>query len=239
MYLLLQNLWWVFLSIAIILLYFFISYRRKYSLLKLKMDTSQKLTNKRLKIAKDLSDELSNSFNFIRIITKESDSADLQQSKENFKQVSQLCNESIELLEDILWVVSEENNTFEDLIFKVEDYVDDLLRIHGIHFEVEKRDIPMKKKVGVVLRKNFLLLFKETLNILINHTKLISVKVSFIYQPGYLKISILSDCENKIDKQIFSKVDLTKLKRLAEDVGGKLEIKNQEKTIEMKAVFQR
>jgi len=138
---------------------FFYFYKRKCNELQLKVEDNKKRKRKRVRISKDLSGELSNSFNNIRIISKESNPSDIEKSEKDFMRVRQMCNKSIELLEDIIWVVSEENITTEDLIFKKEDYGDDILRSQSIPFEIKKIDLPLKKKMDMFLRRNLLFLF--------------------------------------------------------------------------------
>lgn len=220
-----QNFWWVFLLTTVALVIKCILTQKQLTALKEDVAFRKDLAQKRFRVAQDLNDELSNGFNNIKIIAKESNPSLVEYSKRDFLEIQKLCNDLINHMEDVLWALKNRDCMVEDLVFRVEDYIDDVFREKGIDVEIVKEGLPLERKIGFYRRRNFLLYFKEVVNFLIESTLPNKVNISIVYQPNNFEFWIKNHYHQKINSPLSLGTRLTKMSQLAEAVGGKNIIK--------------
>lgn len=232
-----QNLWWLFLLTTVALVvrsYFF-----QKKILELKNDIAfrRTLAKKRFRVAKDLSDELSNGFNNIKIIAKESNPSQVEESRQSFLKIQRLCLDQITHLEDVVWAAKNKDCTVEDLVFKIEDYVDDVLREKGIEVVLDNKGVPLERKVGFYLRRNILLFSKEAIHFLLENTRPKKVNLFYVYKPDYFELVINCKYNQKLNSPISMAPRILKMRQLAEGLGGQNEIKDQPNHYELKLIL--
>ena len=195
------------------------------------------LAMKRFRVAEDLNDELSNGFNNIKIIAKESNPSLVDDSKRDFLEIQELCDDLIDHMEDVLWALKKRDCVVEDLVFRIEDYIDDVFRAKGIDIEIMKKGLPLERKIGFQRRRNFLLYFKEVVNFLKENTLPHKVNISVQYQPNHFEIWVKNKYHQKLNSPLSMGKRLKKMRQLAEGMGGKTIIKDEPNIYEIGLVL--
>ncbi len=232
-----QNFWWVFLLTTVALVMKCILTQKQLTALKEDVAFRKDLAQKRFRVAQDLNDELSNGFNNIKIIAKESNPSMVEYSKRDFIEIQKLCNDLINHMEDVLWALKNRDCVVEDLIFRVEDYIDDVFREKGIDVKIVKKGLPLDRKIGFYRRRNFLLYFKEVVNFFIENTLPDQVNIFIEYQPNHFELWMKNQYQQKINSPLSLGTRLTKMSQLAEAMGGKNIIKDEPNIYEIGLVM--
>lgn len=234
-----QNFWWVFLLTTVALVIKCILTQKKLTELKDDVAYRKDLAMKRFRVAQDLNDELSNGFNNIKIIARESKPNLVEDSKRDFLEIQKLCTELINHMEDVLWALKKRDCVVEDLVFRIEDYIDDAFRTRGIEVDIRKRGLPLERKMGFYRRRNFLLYFKEVMNYLLENTLPYQVNISVQYQPNHFEIWVKNKYHQKINSPNTDGARLEKMSQLAEGIGGKTIIRDESNIYEIGLIMKR
>ena len=75
----------------------------------------------------------------------------LKKTLQNLEHIQIIRDDNIEHMDDIMYAVKGRECTMEDLVSKLEDYLDDVLRIKGIEVNVKKEELPMNRRLGFKL----------------------------------------------------------------------------------------
>ncbi len=232
-----QNFWWVFLLTTVALVIKCILTQKQLTALREDVANRKDLAMKRFRVAEDLNDELSNGFNNIKIIAKESNPSLVDDSKRDFLEIQELCDDLIDHMEDVLWALKKRDCVVEDLVFRIEDYIDDVFRAKGIDIEIMKKGLPLERKIGFQRRRNFLLYFKEVVNFLKENTLPHKVNISVQYQPNHFEIWVKNKYHQKLNSPLSMGKRLKKMRQLAEGMGGKTIIKDEPNIYEIGLVL--
>jgi signal transduction histidine kinase len=150
-----------------------------------------KMEQTRLRIARDLHDEMGSTLSSISIMAesaKRSLSADQDQTRLDF--IGEKTREVMESMSDIVWSVNPENDRFEQVVARMEELLTTLMVAQEIPFNfkiadsIEHVDIPMEK------RKDFYLIFKESLNNIVKYAHARKVHVLIETPPGKIRLTV-------------------------------------------------
>ena len=196
-----------------------------------RLKKQNELMNFRQKIANDLHDDISNSLNLIRIAAKEAQIMAPAEMKQDLDQISQMSKEATENMQDAIWSIDTKFNTIGDTINKMLDYTDDYLRANSVKVKVnidERFDRSLQ--LPFLIRRNFLLIFKESLSNILKHTHSTEVRIDF----EWFENGFIMKIENTFDKLKSTPFStgrgLENMKRRATQIDGKLETYQTENT---------
>ncbi len=179
----------------------------------------------RNKLARDLHDEMSNSFNNIRIIAKEGNPEDIDKTTADLYHIHHMSSEAIEMVEDVIWSLNRNNNTVGDVIMKMEDFLDDVLKSKNIPFTFEKFGIDEEGKLNYLYRRNLLLIFKEAITNTIKHSKPLHVHIIFKNQPKTFHFQITNVFDELVQAKYSTGLGIPGMRQRAEFINATLEIK--------------
>ncbi len=193
----------------------------------------RKIDRLRNRMARDLHDDVSNSLNNIRIIAKETDNLDQVEVESNFRRIQKISSQAIEHVEDVIWSIDKSYSKSENLYFKMEDYLDDLLRAKNIPVEFTWQGLDKNKELGFVYRRNMLLIFKEAISNIVKHTKPLDVHILFKKtKDGYL-MKIRNNFEERIDSEKSTGKGIIGMRQRAESMGASIEFIEGENSFEV------
>ncbi len=179
----------------------------------------------RNKLARDLHDEMSNSFNNIRIIAKESNPEDTEKTKEDLYHIHKMSSEAIGMVEDVIWSINRNNNTVGDVIMKMEDSLDDVLKSRNIPFTFEKVGIDDTRKLNYLFRRNLLLIFKEAITNTVKHTIPLHVYILIKNQPDSIYFQITNIFDELVQAKYSTGLGIPGMRQRAEFINATFEIK--------------
>ena len=206
--------WWfislmiIGLLVAVILFY------------KNNINQERKITRLRNRMASDLHDEVSNTLNNIRIITNEVNLTDQEKVEKDFSIIQKMSSQGIEHVEDVIWSIDDKYSPAGNLLFKMEDFLDDVLRAKNISVELKWEGLNKKARLSFKYRRNMLLIFKEAISNIVKHTKPIQVDILYKKTADGYFMRITNTFENRIQSPYSSGKGLISMQQRAEEMGA-------------------
>ena len=127
-------------------------------------------------------------------------------------------------MSDIVWAINPERDTLLELIRKMRRHADEVFTQRDIELQFNAPDANDSMRLGVDVRRDLLLIFKETVNNAARHSGCTQVNIDLQIQPSQLLLEI-ADNGKGFDQSIESEGHgLRSMKRRAKALGGTLEI---------------
>ena len=154
----------------------------------------------------------------------------MQPIEEDINKIRQYSHEMIDKMGEIVWALNEKNDSLTDLLSYTRSYTAEYLSQNGIHCTVESPESLPAGFVSGEIRRNIFLTVKEALHNIVKHSQADNVRIS-IQSGKNLIISIKDDGIGFEEKntRAFSN-GLYNMKKRMKDIGGILEITNEEGT---------
>ena len=141
-------------------------YRRKLALLQ----QQHAIERDRARIAKDIHDDVGAGLTQITLLT-ELARREPEQTNANLERITQSARKLTKAMDEIVWAVDPQHDTFEGLMDYISAYAEDFLRVAGIRCRM---DLPLAlpaMRVDAELRYNLFLALKEALNNVVKHAQ--------------------------------------------------------------------
>lgn len=183
-----QKSWFIFLSFLALAGLVFSFYRYRFRQL-------QRIQDVRNRIASDLHDEIGSSLTHVNILSeigRKTFSQD-DQPQQLFKRIGEEVQSSSEALDDIIWSVSSRVDTAEDLISRMRRYASELFDSKGITFILQVEHLDESQSIGLELRRDFYLIYKELLRNIIRHAKASKVEIRILREDQFLSLVVADD----------------------------------------------
>jgi ligand-binding sensor domain-containing protein/two-component sensor histidine kinase len=180
-----QKAWFIALFILGILGVVFSFYRYRIRQL-------QRIQNVRNRIASDLHDEIGSSLTHINILSEigRKKLGQDDQPQQLFKRIGEEVQSSSEALDDIIWSVSSREDTAEDLISRMRRYASELFDAKGITFVLQVENLDENQTLGLELRRDIYLIYKELLRNIIRHAGATKVSIRVLREVQFLSLVI-------------------------------------------------
>jgi signal transduction histidine kinase/ligand-binding sensor domain-containing protein len=212
--------WWfiALVSVALVTLVFS-AYRYRVSRLL-------QMANLRTRIATDLHDDIGANLTRISMLS--------EVAKQNFGEngsedsplmsISRIARESVGSMSDIVWAIDPERDTLLDLTRKMRRHADEVFTLRDIELNFNAPNAKDSLHLGVDIRRDLLLIFKEAVNNAARHSGCTQVNIDLLIQPTHLLLEI-TDNGTGFDQSMESEGHgLRSMKRRAKALGGTLEI---------------
>jgi len=150
-----------------------------------------KMEQTRLRIARDLHDEMGSTLSSISIMAesaKRSLKEDVDQTRLDF--IGEKTREVMESMSDIVWSVNPENDRFEQVVARMEELLTTLMTAQEIPFSFEIDDSIEHVNIPMEKRKDFYLIFKESLNNIVKYAHARKVHVLIETPPGKIRLTV-------------------------------------------------
>jgi signal transduction histidine kinase len=190
----------IFLAMLVFIGFLFINRYRVVHRARQLIDMERMRNN----IARDLHDDIGSTLTSINILSKVS----LQQQPEgdsmmnaNMQKIKDRSAAIMESMSDIVWAINPQNDTFEQMIFRMKEFTAEILEPLNINYSFEEAGNFSSIKLDIKKRKDFYLLFKEAIN---NATKYSHCKnmVIRLEQDQLLLHLIVKDDGEGFDQQL-------------------------------------
>ena len=180
--------WFVILIFLVLLTLLYVLYQ--YRIVQLR-----RVQDVRNRIASDLHDEIGSSLTHVNILSEIGrKKADADHTPEQlFRRIGEEAQSSSEALDDIIWSVSSRAETAEDLISRMRRYASELLDAKGISFSLQDEIVDEHQTLGLGLRRDFYLIYKEILRNVFRHAKATVVHIIVKEENHMLKLEIRDD----------------------------------------------
>ncbi|HCY75428.1 MAG TPA: hypothetical protein DHV28_05865 [Ignavibacteriales bacterium] len=193
-----------------------------------KMEKEASLERERLRIARDMHDDLGARLTEIRFLSEMAQNNPAESANKVFQQVSEASKEIISKFNEIVWSVNPENDTVENLAEFIGQFSVDFLSKMKIKCRLDLPDELPDWRVSSEIRHDILLAVKETLNNSVKYSNTDEVNVKISAENSTLKV-IIRDFGKGFDIDNIHKLGngLNNMKKRMEKFSGKCEIESK------------
>lgn len=178
--------WW-FILLIIILTLLTVGFLYNYYKISRQVD----LERIRIRIASDLHDDVGASLTEIAL------NADFLQAtqkdskvSESLKQIGEMSRRIVTTMDDIVWSIDARNDTFGDLLDRMQDYATNVLTPVDIEPVFHFRGFESGKIMPLEIRQNVYLIFKEAVNNAAKHSKASKIEITFSRNDHEFELTI-------------------------------------------------
>ena len=194
----------------------------------LKIETQNKLEDQRLRISRDLHDNIGAQLTFII--------SSLDNLKYGFKLpyklshklkgISEFTTTTIYDLRDTIWAMNKSEIKFEDLQIRISNFIDKAnLAAHNIKFQFNVEDgLNSSKTFTSVKGMNMYRIIQEALNNAVKYAEASAIDVTIAEVDGQIKISIKDDGKGFNAAEVELGNGLQNMKKRASEISGNLSI---------------
>jgi two-component sensor histidine kinase len=162
-----------------------------YALYCYRLNQLLKVENIRRSISSDLHDDIGATLSSINIYTE---LAKRQEDNREFLNLIQdNIREIIGKLDDLVWSINPKNDSCEQLINRMRSFSEPLLAGANINYRITCSDDLYKLKLDTGIKRNLYLIFKETINNVIKHSRSKNCIIDIRYQNKRLCLQIADD----------------------------------------------
>lgn len=213
--------WWFYIVWGLLTLLFF------YMIRKYELNHIKKIEQLRLRISRDLHDELGSSLTGIAIRAELLKEEIGEIKKEEFlNEISTQSRFAVDSLSDIVWALDSTNNSIGDLYDRMESVLFQLLTPLKINYSFQPLK-GMKKYISLNqdYRQHIFLIFKEAITNIVKHSNATNVDVIITKEVNKLKLTIKDNgtnvpkCKDKLNGH-----GIENIKLRAKKIKGKIKI---------------
>lgn len=219
-----ETIWFYIFLVLVVLAMCYAGY--SYQLYNFK-----KLNNLRLKISKDLHDEIGSNLASIAIRSEVIKKREVlsEQGSKDLNEIGSLSRLTSEAMRDIVWLINPENDRIENVIVKLKEVTANLLPGTDWNFNTN-----IKSTEGILelrKRRTIILITKEVIHNIVKHAQASQVDISLSVENQSLILIIQDDGIGFDDsKETRTGMGLSNLKRRADEIGGHIFIESEKGT---------
>lgn len=152
---------------------------------------AQLISEERLRIARDLHDDLGTRLSHISLLGAHAESTiSDQEARQTFRQITNMSGELISALSETVWMLNSRNNELESLVDFLCRLVSDLCRLAEIRCRIDAMSVTENVPISHEFRHNFSLSVKESVNNALKHSCASEIKMKIRHEGAVLKISV-------------------------------------------------
>jgi signal transduction histidine kinase len=216
--------------------------RADVALRKSREERLMELERVRTRIATDLHDDIGSSLTQIAILSEVaqrfSDTKNKPLEMDPFTQLTEVSNELVETMSDIVWAINPMKDHLSDLVRRMHRFTSDIFSARKISFSFHRPDADDDIQLGANVRREVFLVFKESVNNIVKHSGCSRAEIEFVVEGNYLRLQVSDNGKGfnsriadwDVPPEMSNNGDghgLLSMRRRAEEIGGILEIISQ------------
>ena len=152
---------------------------------------AQLIADERLRIARDLHDDLGTRLSHISLLGAHAESnIPDPEARATFRQITGMSGELISALSETVWMLNSNNNHLESLVDFLCRLVAELCRLAEIRCRIDAMPVTEDRPVSHEFRHNFSLSVKEAVNNALRHSQATEIRMKIWMENQILRISV-------------------------------------------------
>jgi signal transduction histidine kinase/ligand-binding sensor domain-containing protein len=211
--------WFLLLAAGLTSLLVHTAYRRRLARVV-------ELERLRTRIATDLHDELGSTLSQIAILADVACRRTLLPGEvaDSLARIALASRESIDSMSDIVWAIDPQRDSARDLAYRMRRLASDLLAPQNIAFAFAAPNGEGDLKLDAQLRHDVYLVFKESLNNLVRHSRCSTVSIRLAIDEGTLILSVSDNGQGFEPGDDGHGLGLRSMRERARKIDGSLEV---------------
>jgi ligand-binding sensor domain-containing protein/signal transduction histidine kinase len=191
---------------------------------ELRLASTRKLARLRLRIARDLHDEVGSNLGSIALLSEVMPRPPGGPAEE-ISEIRRIAVQTIQSLRDIVWFLDPAADSMEELVLRMQETAKTMLA--GTVFELTSSGAAGSNPPSLELRRNVFPMYKEILHNIIRHSRATRVEISVHISAGEFQL-VVSDNGCGFDlARVSAGNGLKNLRRRAAELRGTIEIRTQ------------
>lgn len=198
-----------------------------YAFYRYRVQRLLQIVNIRTRIAMDLHDDIGANLTRISLLSEvaKQNLGDANGSEDSpLMSISRIARESVGSMSDIVWAIDPERDTLLDLTRKMRRHADEVFTLRDIELQFNASDGKDNLRLGVDVRRDLLLIFKEAVNNAARHSHCTQVTIDMQLQRSRLLLKVIDNGAGFDQSNESEGHGLRSMKRRAAALGGTLEI---------------
>ncbi|RYG02996.1 MAG: hypothetical protein EOO02_09375, partial [Chitinophagaceae bacterium] len=214
--------WWFMILIAITIAAII------YLVHRIRIDRILGMEKVRRRIARDLHDDMGSTLSTINILSemaKMKVSSDSGKTREFIEKISENSNRMMEAMDDIVWSINPMNDNMQKVAARMREFATGVFEAKNITYSFTVDEAIHDLKLDMEARRDFFLLFKESVNNLAKYSKCVRAEIEILLQKNTLTMRISDDGIGFDTRLVESGNGLINIRKRALSLGGTISIK--------------
>jgi signal transduction histidine kinase len=187
------------------------------------------LANIRARIATDLHDDIGANLTKISILSEVAKqkfgNGDLE-SANPLSSIARIARESVASMGDIVWAISPRGDSLVDLARHMREHAEEVFALGDVNLSFGTPRIEQNMKLGIDVRRDLFLIYKEAINNAARHGRCANVKILFSAAVSGLSLIVEDDGVGFTAVEEDEGQGLPSMRRRAQMMGGKLHVES-------------
>ncbi|MBA2733485.1 MAG: hypothetical protein H0U54_11400 [Acidobacteria bacterium] len=198
-----------------------------YSLYRYRVSRLLAVANMRTRIATDLHDDIGANLTKIAILSevvRQQIGDDEAQAGSPLASIANISRDSVAAMSDIVWAINPERDNLLDLVRRMRQHAEEIFTSRDIELDFNAPDAEQNLKLGVDVRRDLFLVFKESINNAARHSRCTRAEIDLRIEGASLALEIR---DNGIGFDTSTESEgqgLMSMRRRAQALRGTLEI---------------
>jgi signal transduction histidine kinase len=195
----------------------------------LALEQQHAIEKERLRISKDMHDEVGASLTRISILSElaRKQGGEPEKVEQVIGQISEIAGNVVDEMSEIIWAMNPRNDTLDGFAAYSRRYASSYLETADILISFHFTDPMPPLHMNAEIRRNVFLVIKEALHNIVKHAKARRVTLSIIFSGKQLCITLADDGVGIDDTHHPGGNSLINMKKRLDDIGGSFELESQ------------
>lgn len=208
--------------------YFFVQKQKLKNQIANELAVKQTEEKERLRIAKDIHDDLGSGLSKINFLSELiiRNSEQSIETKENVNSISETAKDLVDNMRDLIWALNPKNMTLENLLVRIREYSNDYLEDFPAELKFNFPEIISQKEILNDSHREIFMTLKECLNNIVKHSKATIIEIETTIQNDFLSICIKDNGVGFLNDSVTKGNGLRNMKNRIDTIGGKFLIES-------------
>ncbi|HZF39962.1 MAG TPA: two-component regulator propeller domain-containing protein, partial [Blastocatellia bacterium] len=189
-----------------------------------------KLERVRTRIATDLHDDIGANLTRISVLSevaRRQGGDGASPVSGSLQAIAEIARESVASMSDIVWAINPQRDSLIDLTRKMRQHAEEVFMMRGIELKFVAPDHAADLKLGIDVRRNLYLIFKEAVNNAARHSDCARAEIELHVEGARLRLTISDDGRGFDPAARTEGNGLISMRRRAADLGGELSLESR------------